>query len=166
MTIKIRKIERDRYFAFFLSTTIWFTPLRTFAIEVGDILYSGIGRPISKLMILCFLMYAFIPFCNYVRVKKWDVIIFLFILFQWFRSLAFHVDYTASYVSILLDFLVKCVPFYFVARNTVDWKLVKEYFYKASTVSIILMGSLTFAKEAWGGVFSMMQINILCFMVC
>ena len=151
MTIKLRKSERDTYFAFFLSTTIWFTPLRTFAIEVGDILHSGIGRPISKIMILCFLIYTFIPFYNYVRVKKWDAIIFIFILIQWFRSLVFHVDYAGNYISILLDFLIKCVPFYFIAGNTINWKLVKEYFYKAGTISIFLMFGLTLIKERFGG---------------
>lgn len=151
MTIKIRKIQKDTYFAFFLSTTIWFTPFRTFAIEAGNILCPGVGEPISKIMVLCFFIYAFIPFCNYVKVARWDLLIILFILFQWFRSLVFHVDYASNYIVILLTFLAKCVPYYFVARNTVNWKLVKQYLYKASTVSIILIGGLTLTKEMWGG---------------
>ena len=131
------KIEKDTFLAFFLSATIWFTPLRTFVIEVGNILYPGIGIWISRSMIICFAAYSFL----------------LFVFFQWFRSFIFHTEYVNEYVNILGKYIFKCVPYYLVARNLTNWKLVRKYLYKSGTVCILLMGGLTLIKSIKGEIF-------------
>ena len=128
------KILRDKssFFAFFLSSMIWFTPLRTFLIEVGNEFLPGTGRVLSRISILIFFIYLIYPVFRWVRVTKDCLLILIFILFQWGRPLIFYTEHISTWISVLVDFLIKVFPFYVIARQTTDWNLEKQKLYQGS----------------------------------
>lgn len=149
------KILRDKssFFAFFLSSMIWFTPLRTFLIEVGNEFLPGTGRVLSRISILIFFIYLIYPVFRWVRVTKDCLLILIFILFQWGRPLIFYTEHISTWISVLVDFLIKVFPFYVIARQTTDWNLVKQKLYQGSIIAIVLMAVMTIIKMEKGNLF-------------
>lgn len=145
--------DKSSFFAFFLSSMIWFTPLRTFLIEVGNEFLPGIGRILSRISILIFLIYIIYPVFRWVRITKDCLLLLIFILFQWGRPLIFYTEHISTWISVLLDFLTQVFPFYVIARQTTDWNLVKQKFYRGGIIAIVLMAVMTVIKMEKGNLF-------------
>ncbi len=99
---------------------------------------------ISRLLAVLFMSYAAVRFVKDISVRKRDLLLLCFVFFTWVRSLVFHLNYTGTYLAILLDFIIKVLPFYFVAKNISDWNITKEAMYKGGTVCIVMMAACMF----------------------
>lgn len=145
--------EKQSFFAFFLSSMIWFTPLRTVLIEVGNELIPGTGILLSRISILLFFAYSVYPVSYWMIFTKDEIILLGFIIFQCGRALIFNENDIPTGFSILMKFLIQVFPYYIIARQTTDWTLVKQKFYKSSIVTIILMAGMTIFKASMGQIF-------------
>ena len=145
--------DKSSFFAFFLSSMIWFTPLRTFLIEVGNEFLPGTGRILSRISILIFFIYLIYPVFRWVRITKDCLLLLIFILFQWGRPLIFYTEHITTWISVLIDFLTQVFPFYVIARQTTDWNLVKQKFYQGGIIAIVLMAVMTVIKMEKGNLF-------------
>lgn len=143
--------NKDAILAFYLSSIIWFTALRAFAIEIGNRFLGGSGRMISLAMIGIFTVFAIVPFINYVRFTTFDGIVFLFVFVSILRSLIFHIDYFSGYVSIFMEFFFESFLFYLIARNVGNWKSVLEAMYRGGTLEILCIVAIFLIRYKFEG---------------
>lgn len=147
------RYSKDEFFAFFLSSVIWFTPFRNLLIEAGNFLLPGSGRLFSLISIAVFFAYIVYPLIHYVRLTQDGICLFLFICLQWVRSLVFHMDLAGDWVSLLIDFFIQIFPYFVIARITVNWEIVKEKLYSSGIFAVFIMLGITGIRLMGGSLF-------------
>lgn len=133
------KIQKNKHCSIMLSAAVWFVPLRTMLIKVGNILYPGMGGICSKLSIILFLVILVTPMLKNFTITKDFCQWICFVGLSWVISLIFHIEYFDDWVSEAVRIFVRAMPFYLFVQNINDWREAKYIFYRAAVVTVMFM---------------------------
>lgn len=148
------KIEREQYAAVLLSSAVWFVPLRTLLIKIGNMCQYELGGILSKASMVLFFTLFVVPVLLQLRYTKDFMIWVVFVAVSWIVSLIFHLEYIDFWVGEALDIFVRALPFYLFIQNIDDWTNAKAAMYKAGMITVVIMMAYTIIGQRMDTLFT------------
>lgn len=154
-----KKKGKDWYFSMLLAASIFFTPLRSTLIAIGNQLHLGLGRIFSIASVFLFLLILFLPILGRFKITKDMVFWYIFVTISWITSWIFHTKYTSQWIGEIIDIFVHALPYYIIVQNIDDWKTAKYILFSSSRITILMMILYTLLELFQKVLFSEAQYN-------
>lgn len=131
--------SKNTYYSWLLAASIYFTPLRSLLIVIGNTFLHGTGRYLSILSVLLFLGILVVPVLKSMTKTKDFLLWYCFVLFSWLSSWIFHIDYTKIWIGEAVDIFIHALPYYMIIQNITDWSEAKDIMYKSAWITVVIM---------------------------
>ena len=142
---KLKESDLQWIYAMLFSSSIYFVPLRTMLIAIGNYIHIGLGSIFSKISLLFFGCIFLLPILKKKEKFTRDMlVIFSLLMFSWLLGIWENLDYLSEDINIGVSIFVKAFPYYCIARKIKDWDQTKDILYHFAIVTTIFIGIAVF----------------------